>query len=451
MRTLLFDFSSESKILISFSCGSDSVCLAHSLLSFVTSSSNITLIYFDHGLRPSEVNKEKEFILSFSEQYGFNHVIQTLPVQNYSKEKGISLEMAGRQLRYDALDCYSKDTHMTTILTAHHKNDVGESLLLKLFRGTRLLTSPIRRAFELSEGCSVYRPLLDTYKSDILLYLSKNKLSFCVDSSNESTRFKRNLIRSQDTLFKEVNSSYLNHLLDFSEYQNRVDNYFKAKCEGLVFNKCEEGFDIKLDLLPLHSDLELEYSLNFLLKQTELKISYVNASQILSLSTLILTKKTGSLVFAETTHICVTQSRLVVKTELEAPSFLAQIENVPGVVKLDEINTEVDISVIKSKPLVPLSTKTIAYLNYDHCEGKSIVVRSFKTGDLFQPFGMNCRKKVSDYFIDNKVDRLERLRVPLFFIDNQLAWVGGYQVSNQFRITENTKNVLKIQVKTNEK
>jgi tRNA(Ile)-lysidine synthase len=450
MISPIIEFNADQDILVSFSCGPDSVSLVHLLLLNGVSPNRLFLLYFDHGLRASEIKKERSFIQSFSTKLGLNYDIRDLPVRSESEKKGISLEMAGRELRYKSLVEYAKSNSISTVLTAHHKNDSAESILLKLFRGTRLLTSPIKSQIILEGVTICYRPLLNCLKSELISFLIDNNHSYCVDSSNSDIQFKRNLIRSMAPSFKEINSGYVDHFIAFSSYQNKVDEYFCDKIEGLDLSIGVDGYEILLSSLGHLHPLELEYALLSFLKEVGHTGYILNTTHINTLSSLILKKQPGSVSLAENFEACVTTSRLVFKTNNFDCSFLVKLKSVPGTISIPELNKKINFSVIDPDLENCRSTSNTAYLNSDFITDVMVTVRSFEIGDSFQPFGMTNSKKLSDYFIDKKIDRLNRRRVPLFFVDNQLAWVGGYQISNLYRITPDTKKVLKIKMTTHD-
>ena len=205
-----------SRVLVSFSCGPDSVYLVHALLE-THRADQLFLVYFDHGLRPDAVCEERDFFVLFLDRYGLEGRIRRLPVLFYAGFHGVSVEMAGRQLRYRFLMHLSAFYCCDAIATGHHSDDLVETFFLKLCRGTRGGVSFQRHVRFL-------KPLASIRKGGILQFLETRGLPYCVDASNKDPAFLRNIIR-QDVMpaLVRVNERVCEHVLSYLDYQTDVD------------------------------------------------------------------------------------------------------------------------------------------------------------------------------------------------------------------------------------
>ncbi|NQY73983.1 MAG: tRNA lysidine(34) synthetase TilS, partial [Candidatus Margulisbacteria bacterium] len=221
-------------MLVSFSGGADSVYLMIQLLKKMDAS-QITLLYFDHGLRPESKDE-----ISFSKQFSDTHkvplIIQELDVLGYSKQQNCSLETAGRQMRYSSIIEKAKALQIPIVMTAHHGDDHCESMLMKLIRGSGTHWGGIEAVFNLDD-IHVVRPLLGVLKTDIVQYLKCNDISFCTDESNNNLTFTRNRVRhSIMPHVRAINPKYDESFHKLSAYFSEMRHYVDTVLEPVL--KC---------------------------------------------------------------------------------------------------------------------------------------------------------------------------------------------------------------------
>ncbi len=192
--------SPQDSVVVGFSSGPDSVFLLVWLMSFLDSpTTQIRLVYCDHGLRPEAVLVERQMCISYATQYGLPLTIRRIPVRMASERTTCSHETAGRQWRYRMLTHVARLSGAKTVLTAHHGDDVVETFLAQLCRGARSGLVGIRPkvTIDSDNSTSLVRPLLAISKLNILGYLHDNGLVFCIDESNLDVTYRRNQIRHQ--------------------------------------------------------------------------------------------------------------------------------------------------------------------------------------------------------------------------------------------------------------
>jgi tRNA(Ile)-lysidine synthase len=239
----------EDRIVLAVSGGIDSMCMLH-MFWRLKKKINVELlaVNFNHNLR--EVSKKEALIVkNFSKKLGIDCILESIDVIDYSETNSISLETAGRRLRYESLYKIAKSYKFNKISTAHNANDNAETVLMWLIRGSgNFLGIPQERS--LSKNISVIRPLLPIRRKFIEDYVKKHKLLFCTDTSNFTDIYTRNKIRHVLVpICEKINPMTLEHIFSLSCIQARenryldiISNKFLKECAILKKNK------ISLDL-----------------------------------------------------------------------------------------------------------------------------------------------------------------------------------------------------------
>ncbi|MDR3049680.1 MAG: tRNA lysidine(34) synthetase TilS [Elusimicrobiota bacterium] len=225
---------SGDKIIIAVSGGADSISLAH-LLWRLSKKINIflTIVHFDHGLRLEAV-KEKKLVNLLSNAMQIPFYFQKLSVKKYAKKCKISIETAGRDLRYAALEQIAKEKKFNKIATAHNANDNAETVLMWLLRGGGNFSGiPQRRL--INKNLEIIRPLLPIKRKLIDEYIKEQQLSFCTDKSNFSDEFTRNKIRHAIIPhIEKINNKAIEHIFEISRIQSLEDDYMNEICAKLI-------------------------------------------------------------------------------------------------------------------------------------------------------------------------------------------------------------------------
>lgn len=217
----------QDKIILAVSGGPDSVCLTHLFWRLAkTVDLELLIVYFDHGLRKQAKN-EAVFIEKLGKKFGIQVCIRKLPVKEYSGQNKISIETAGRDLRYLELDRIAKQFRFNKIATGHNANDNAETMLMWIIRGTGaegLSGIPLFRSS--NKNIRIIRPILPVTRQEILKYLKDQKLRFCIDSSNFSLDYTRNKIRHHlIPILNKYNNCIVEHLYNLSRILSSENAY----------------------------------------------------------------------------------------------------------------------------------------------------------------------------------------------------------------------------------
>ena len=261
-------WNKEDKIAIALSGGVDSIVLFHLLVTeYKDSYKQLVVFHINHGLR-KESHEEAEFVERFVKDFDVKFYKEELNMSGLERDSHTSEEMLARELRYQAFNKMSKLEGVTKLLTAHHKNDQVENILMRLLTGRSIDHSlAICEEIEMA-GLTIYRPLLNSLKAELEEYAKEKNLHYYVDATNFDTDYTRNNIRHNIVpLLNDINSGSFDNLINFANYYQNINNNLK---KAILSNKDNYIFSRDEDKISLVKDkfLELnEEEMYFLLKE----------------------------------------------------------------------------------------------------------------------------------------------------------------------------------------
>lgn len=443
------------KIVAGISGGPDSVCLLH-LLHTLSEKINIKVyaIHINHKLRGSESDADEAFTFEICNKLGIYLRCLAFDIDEISRMERISLEEAGRETRYREFERFADETGAVKIAVAHNKNDQAETVLMNLLRGTGLQGLA---GMDYMRG-RIIRPLLDISRHEIESYCEDNSLGYRIDSSNLERDYTRNRIRLE--LIPEINKSFGTDLTESIHRMSlllRNDNSFMeaeaVKAYDSSLEKCENGcVSLKLNELKLLHPALSGRVLRIAISRIKGDLKGIESKHIEDIAELLNKNRTGSVIqLPKRIRAGISYSSLKIYTEKTTTKIIFNYElNIPGYTLIDEIRASVDAS-IESISLNDDKYKRISYnslvqfFDYDRLK-KGMNIRNRQDGDIFTPYRSNGSKKLKEYFIDNKIPRGKRDEIPLITTYNEVIWIIGYKISDKFKVTENTKRVLKLNV-----
>lgn len=416
----------KAKVIIGVSGGADSMALLDILhhLGY-----DCIIAHCNFHLRGQESYRDEYFVEKVASKYNLKYVSANFDTKKYIEEESISLEMAARELRYAWFEKIRKEYKADKIAVAHHQDDSVETVLINLIRGTGIRglsgIPPING--------KVIRPLLSIFREDILEYLKTKHIGFVEDSTNKEDIYTRNKIRlNVIPLLKSINPSVVQAIQRTSENLYHTESIYNAyieKATRKVF------LDNKIDI-------------NALLKQKEPKTILFeilfpygfNTSTVDNIFDSI-NSQSGKVFYA-------TDYQLIKDREA---FILEPINNQPdSIYTLFEHETEISEPVKmtfesfrKTSSFKIEQDPNIIYLD----KGRLVfplIIRKWKHGDKFIPFGMKGHKKISDYFTDRKFSLVDKNNTWLLCSADDIAWIVGERIDDRFKITNKTIEVLKI-------
>lgn len=412
-------FSLRDKILVALSGGADSVALLRLLVGMGYS---CEAAHCNFHLRGEESNRDETFVRNLCSTLNVPLFVRHFDTVKIANEQRISIEMAARDLRYAWFEELRIERHAAVIAVAHHKDDSVETFLLNLLRGTGINGLLGIR----SVNGFVVRPLLCVSRTDILAYLEKIGQAFVIDSTNLQDEYTRNQIRlNLLPLMQRINPSVQDTIMNATLYLNEVYAvYKKGIADGMERVRIRSG--VLIDALlqePAPEALlhEVLYPLGF------------NASQIKDVF-YALRNQSGKQFASKEWRVVKDRNELL-------------IEKIPVAEDTNEVphfHYTIEEMEISGKFIVP-KDKCIACLDAAKVDDE-LNFRRWRHGDIFVPFGMKGRKKVSDYLTDRKYSLLQKEKQWVLCCGEQIAWLVGERIDNQFRVNENTQKVVIIRV-----
>lgn len=442
-------------VVVAVSGGPDSVALLHLLVELrEVYSFNLYVAHFDHTLRGRESTEDAFFVKSLAQELGLPFHPGQGDVHALKQKEGLSLEEAGRELRYKFLREVAEITGAQKIALGHTADDQAEEFLLRLIRGsgTRGLSGiPFIR-----EGLFV-RPLLDAPRADILSYLTANKFPFRIDSSNGMRDFLRNRVRHDLLPVLESNfNPRIRKILLQTMSILRDDNALltdMAEEAGARLVKLKEGSEGRIVVVDLKQYGEIPRPIQVRILQKGLELSGARLKDtgfkhLQSIQNLAMKEgpyRTLSLpgeVVIERIYHELRFSRKKM-TEKILKDFSYKI-NGPGRYFLSEIGRSISFEVVEDVDFsIPCSSHRFAYFDYGQVFFP-LIVRNFQPGDRLHPDGMGGSQKVKDYFINKKIPRPLRPKIPIIEQNGQIIGIVGWRIDERFKVTEKTKQILKV-------
>jgi tRNA(Ile)-lysidine synthase len=436
------------KILVALSGGPDSVFLLYFLKKYQSRlSASIAAFHLNHLLRGNDAAKDEDFCRNLCESLKIPFYSIRKNVKQFSQKNKVSIEEAGRILRYSELNKILKKINFNLIATAHHSNDNAETVLLNLIKGTGLKGIsgiPVKRD-------NVMRPILLLSKDEILKYLLKANVDFRIDSSNLQIDYERNFIRQKllPLIKKKLNPAVENSLFSSSRNFKSLYSYLLNVTNEALENVCmnDSVLKIPLDSLSGLNDDLLTFSLKEIVERNfSESLTY---KDITSLKGLI-SKQTGRSINLSSGLIAFKERNEVKISRIKNSGKISGI-SIPVIIgKETNINGfSISINPVGSKQLSLGKEKTREFISADHILKDNFIVRNWKNGDMFYPIGMKGSKKISDFLNELKIESGKKKDQLLLLNGKKIVWVIGHRLDDRFKITKDTKHFLELCLKKN--
>jgi len=433
----------NDKILVGFSGGADSVFLLSFLKKF-QKKFNLSLIaaHLNHNLRGEEADEDESFCRKFCADLNIPIVINKKNVKAFAKKNKLSLEEAGREIRYKLFAEVAAKENCTKIATAHHQSDNTETLLLNLMKG-----SGLRGAAGIpSKRGNIIRPLLGITKDEIVSYLKNKKILFQNDSSNKENDFQRNYIRNiiVKNLKAEINPKLDEKLFNFSSavkgVLDFVDGILEEHFKLIQFDK-KTGCKIPLSLFEgKHIHFQKEIIADALIRIPKLEVTAHSINKVLELPG----KKVGSKTELARGCFALRDRNFIIISKIKKETFPQvfieknQVKTILGMkLSVHEVSKN-NIRVTPQKDVEFLSADSLHF---------PLFIRKWRQGDTFFPFGLSKLKKISEFLTDLKLSSEEKANQLLLLNKSEIVWVIKRRLDNRYAVSTNTKKIMKVRCK----
>lgn len=425
----LFSIAND-EVLVGVSGGADSMVLLDTLRQL---GCKVAIAHCNFKLRGLESDGDQTFVEEYAQKYHIPIHICSFETATVAKEQKISIEMAARNLRYDWFEILCQLHGYTCIAIAHNQNDSIETFFINLLRsaGLRGLQGiPIRNG-------KVVRPLLYVTRKEIEAFANMQKICFRTDSSNLTNDYVRNKIRN--IILPELQQIAPNCTRSITTSMNYLQSSFALYQEhiSLLRDKCCKQTDKGLEI----DEQELVCQTESQTVLFEILHTYGFNTDTISQIYDVLNQQSGK-TFESATHKAIHDRNTLYIVEKEESIVEPVMISVPyGSYNL--AGKTITLSIEEKDSCSLCKEKTVAMLDYESISFP-ITLRIWKQGDVFVPFGMKGKKKISDFLINEKVPLIQKQSVVVLESNGQIAWVVGMRISQDFAITERTKKILVV-------
>ncbi len=462
--------------VIAVSGGVDSIVLCDLMFK---AGYDFIIAHCNFQLRGSESERDEQFVRTLGEKYGKEVLVKKFETEKYAADNKVSIQVAARELRYDWFyllvngqkEALNKEEKLEEIkqppsnqnpklgtqnpklktqnpkpktqnptpapayiLTAHHANDNIETVLMNIFKGTGIKglhgILPIQG--------KLFRPLLFAKKEELLKYSQENSLPFVEDSSNLTDKYTRNFFRHRlFPLLKEVYPNVEDNLLKNIYRFTEAEQLYKQSVLQHKKNLLEvKGNEIHIPVLKLQKTKPLSTIIYEIINDFGFTSSQV--PEVINL----LESDTGKYVSSADYRIIKNRKWLIISPTIttEASNILIEEENKKVIFDVGELNLEI----IKSNSAFQIPfDKNMAAVDLSEITFP-LLLRKWKQGDYFYPLGMKKKKKLSRFFIDQKLSKTEKENTWVIEMNKKIVWIVTHRIDDRFKIMPSTKEILKI-------
>jgi len=438
-------------VLAGLSGGPDSVCLLV-ILDRLREYFGVNLYaaYIEHGLRPGETPGEIDFCKRLCLSLDVPFSVKSVDVNFFAKAQGMNKQEAARELRYKALNEAAHNAGAAKIALGHTADDQAETVIMRLLRGAGTLglsgIPPVRE--------NIIRPIIALERKEIERFLDTEQIPFLMDSSNREDKYMRNKIRSTVMpALKSLEPDMALTIARTADIFREEDNYFELQTTKTLMKLISRKTDTAIELLILPLERMDKALVRRIIRRAVSALGGLRGISFVHIESLLALVKSGCsgdrIYLPRGVRAIKGYSTLTI-TSGRIPAVKTHTIEGPGDIVIREVSMVLSCTVVNAAGAGP---------KIDRGDGREtalfdaaalpfpLQVRSRRPGDYFYPSGFGKKKKLQDFFVDEKVPRDRRDSVPLLLSDGQIVWIIGYRTDERYRIDKNIVNGLKFNVR----
>lgn len=421
-------FLIKRKLLLAVSGGLDSMVLVH---QFKELGYDISIAHCNFNLRDEESDADEQFVRKYAEDNNIKLFVTNFNTRLFAEDTKQSIQISARQLRYSWFAELLQQNDLNFLLTAHHLDDSIETFLINFTRGTGL--EGLTGIPEIND--KAVRPLLPFTREEIETYAKNNDITWREDSSNASNKYLRNKLRHDVVpVLKKLNPSFADSfaqtLVHLQQAQSMVQDAAILIYKQVVTEKHNQKyFDVlQLKRLPNYRAYLYQWLTPFGFSAWEDIFNLINA-------------QSGKFVVAQGYRLLKDRDYLILEPLPIHEELVYAISEGQSAV-----NHPIHLKLSQVAAVKEISKNNSIFVD-NHLINYPLFLRKWQEGDYFYPYGMNGqKKKVSKYFKDEKFSISDKENTWLLCSENQVIWVVGHRADNRYKVTENTTQILKIEV-----
>ena len=427
------EIKDDTRFLLALSGGIDSMVLCDLLHK---NKFNFTIAHCNFKLRGDESDGDEKFVLQHAKTNGIPIFVKEFDTSTFAKTHRISIQEAARELRYSFFQEIAEKEEIEYILTAHNLDDRIETFFINFLRGAGLKGL----ASIPEKNGNIIRPLLSISREEIEKFATKEKLVYREDSSNKETKYLRNQFRHLILPeFKTLDKDYQSGFSKSIDYLNQAKAFY------------EESLQNKFSSLIKKKNASVFINTNLLLKEKNAKIilfemlskyhfNDTQSNDVFRLTSLS-SNESGKKFFSSTHRLIIDRDEIIIKEKATTEGeFIIDNLNTSFLFNEKKIEFKETTSAVEFNNI----PNNKIYVDADKITFP-LIIRKWKIGDRFYPYGMNGSKLISDYFIDKKFSLFQKEEIYLLCnADNSIIWIIGQRADRRFGIKKDTKTNIQI-------
>lgn len=440
------------RVLVAVSGGVDSMTLLALLRELQEELDlSLTVAHLDHQMRRGSA-EDARTVIGQAEMLGLPVIHRDIDVPGYIRDQGLSPEQGAREVRYCFFQEAATEVGASVVALGHNLDDRVETFLINLMRGAGLEglagMPPVRH-----EGDIRYvRPLIDCSRQEIHSFASHRGIKYRDDPTNRDPQYLRNRVRRELLpLLRELNPNVHETVGRATETLRRTNEYLRQLArhayEQALVDEGPGEIALHAGQLKQHGEPIRRYVIREAIRRVKGNLQEIGAVHLEDVLNQIEKGHSGNRIDLPGGVQCRYQGQQVVltrrPTEEPPPRYCFPLEI--GANRLDEIGWRFDLEVLQGSH--PTTVEGLEGRIDCTKMVEPLVVRNRRPGDRFEPFGFEGTKKLQDFFVDEKVPREKRDKVPLMCDRKGILWVVGYRWSERARVTAETRQTLRVRAK----